>query len=77
MRGQILEQLVRDYFINKVMLSIDVEESNIVQYNIVFIIPLRWTSINKNLKIVPVIIMTIFSELKIETKDNWAKEILI
>lgn len=77
MRGQILEQLVRDYFIKKVMLSIDVEESNIVQYNIVFIIPLRWTSINKNLKIVPVIIMTIFSELKIETKDNWAKEILI
>ena len=72
MRGQILEQLVRDYFIKKVMLSIDVEESNIV-----FIIPLRWTSINKNLKIVPVIIMTIFSELKIETKDNWAKEILI
>lgn len=41
MRGQILEQLVRDYFIKKVMLSIDVEESNIVQYNIVFIIPLR------------------------------------
>lgn len=34
-------------------------------------------SINKNLKMVPVIIMTLFSELKIETKDNWTKDILI
>lgn len=30
---------------------------------------------NKNLKIVSVIIMTVFAELKIGTKDNRAKDI--
>lgn len=30
---------------------------------------------NKNLKMVSVIIMTVFAELKIETKDNWTKDI--
>lgn len=31
-RGQILVELVRDAFKKKVILSIDIEESNIVQY---------------------------------------------
>lgn len=50
--GQILVGLVWDDFIKKVI------------FEHVLIIPFRWMSINKNLKMVPVVIMTVFFRIE-------------
>ena len=70
MRDQILVELIKDDFIKKVILSIDIKESN----SSIFIIPLSLMSINKNLNWYQWL-SWLFSELKIETKDNWTKDI--
>ena len=72
MRDQILVELIKDDFIKKVILSIDIKQSN----SSIFIIPLSWMSINKNLNWYQWL-SWLFSELKIETKDNWTKDISI
>ena len=71
-RDQILVELIKDDFIKKVILSIDIKQSN----SSIFIIPLSWMSINKNLNWYQWL-SWLFSELKIETKDNWTKDISI